>query len=111
MVVNGFTDAEVNKFIECFNKNIDVDKIKEAAGNNPLLLSCLARANANNFESYLKHVNREVNKFQFDNLTVISNPGTFAEFFTHKKWETGRLYILLACKAENLLMSKLNNSK
>ena len=29
MVVNGFTDAEVNKFIECFHKNIDVDKIKE----------------------------------------------------------------------------------
>lgn len=100
VVVNGFTDAEVNKFIECFNKNIDVDKIKEAAGNNPLLLSCLARANANNFESYLKHVNREVNKFLFDNLTVISNPGTFAEFFRHKKWETGRLYILLAMQLQ-----------
>lgn len=41
-------------------------------------------------------MNNEVDKFLFDNLTVISKTGTFAEFFKYKKWETGRLYNLLA---------------
>ena len=88
VLVNGFRDAEVKQFIECFNKDIDVGQIKDVAGNNPLLLSCLSKANS--FPSYLKYVNKEVEKLLWDNLNIVSKPEKFMELLQKKvgDWAT-----------------------
>ena len=76
--IKGFTDAEANQFIACINKNkINVDKIREISGCNPLLLSFLPCAD--DLLSYSDCVNSEVKKYLQDNLTIVNHPNTVKE--------------------------------
>jgi len=75
-----------------------IDQVKKIGGTNPLLLSKLQ--GAGNEKEFSRRVEKEVRFFLTDNLSVMVDPTTVAQFFDFYKWDTGRLYILLALQCK-----------
>jgi len=86
-----------------------VDQVKKIGGTNPLLLSKLQ--GTDNEEEYSRRVEKEVKSFLTDNLSVMVDPTTAAQFFDFYKWDTGRLYILLALQCKTFTDTQLKQYK
>lgn len=98
--LTGYTAAEVNKIFTYLDvgTKFNPEEVKQLCGCNPLLISCLH--NCNNMGDYAKEVQREIDSFIDDNLSVVRDVSCVTEFFSSYKWDTSRHFLHIAMQEQ-----------